>query len=331
MRAIYLAWQAARQRRLGHYDHRMLAAAAAAMQLAPSVERLLDYALFRRDIGMPLPRRWVNQVRAGLGRLRPSRRRLALGLLAEYDDHALDGLNQAWLQDAASYLPALAEYAAGDFRQPLLHRLHAMQTEWRREYAAWLVERSRTAPVAVVGNAATLHATGLGPEIEACSVVVRFNDCMVDAESFLDVGSRTDIWVVSPTYRGPIPSGISWVFLTGPDMRYRMQDWSMITPLLQADIPVLTFPLATWRELVRKLQAPPSAGVLMLSWLSQLSPAGWLSLRVTGIGTGLDSAGRYHRKNHKQAAASRHAWAAEQSLISDWVRQGLVCLECSHG
>lgn len=324
VKATYLAWQAARQRRLGHYDRKMLAAAAAAWRLAPSTERLLSYALLRRDMGLPLPSRWVEPLRAGLGRLRSTRRRLALGLLAEHGVHALDGLPKDWLQDASNYLPALAEYGTGTLQQLLLQRLHAKQTEWRQQFAAWLAECSLTGPIAIVGNAATLEGTGLGSAIEACSAVVRFNRCGAGADFAADVGSRTDVWVVSPAYRGPIPSGVRWILLTGPDMRYRLQDWSMVIPLLKADIPVLTFPLITWRQLVHKLQAPPSAGLLMLLWLSQLSPAGWSSLRVAGIGTGLNSTGRYHRTNQKQAAASRHAWIAERSMLSKWRLQGLV-------
>lgn len=331
VKATYLAWQAARQRRLGRYDRKMLTAAAAAWRLAPSTERLLTYALLRRDMGLPLPSRWVALMSAGLGRLRSARRRLALGLLAEHGVHTLDGLPEAWLQDAANYLPALAQYGAGTLPQLLLQRLHAKQTEWRQQFAAWLAECSLTGPIAIVGNAATLEGAGLGSAIEACSAVVRFNRCGAGADFAADVGSRTDVWVVSPAYRGPIPAGVRWILLTGPDMRYRLQDWSMVIPLLAADRPVLTFPLDIWRQLVSSLQAPPSAGMLTLTWLSQLLPDAWSSLRVAGIGTGLNVAGRYHRTNKQQSAASRHHWIAEQSIITDWARQGLVRLDIPHG
>ena len=331
VRATYLAWQAARLRRLGNYDRKMLAAASAAWQLAPSAERLLSYALLRRDMGLPLPSRWVKQVSAGLGRLRSARRRLALGLLAEHGVHTLDGLPKAWLQDASNYLPALAEYGADTLQQPLRQRLHAKQTEWRQQFAVWLAERSRTGPICVVGNAATLHGSGLESAIESCSVVVRFNRCGVEADFAADVGRRTDVWVVSPAYRGPIPAGVRWVLVTGPDMRYRLQDWRMVMPLLAADSPVLTFPLDIWRQLVSSLQAPPSAGMLTLAWLSELLPDAWSSLRVAGIGTGLNVAGRYHRTDKQQSAASRHNWIAEQSLIADWTRCGLVRLDRPHG
>lgn len=330
MKAAYLAWKAARQRRLGHYDRKMLAAVAAAWRLAPSAERLLTYALLRRDMGLPLPSRWVELVRASLGRLRSARRRLALGLLAEHGAHTLDGLPEAWLQDASS-LPALAQYGTGTMPQSLLQRLHANQTEWRQQFASWLAERSLTGPVAVVGNAATLEGAELGAAIEACSAVLRFNRCGVEANYAADVGSRTDVWVVSPAYRGPIPSGIRWVLVTGPDMRYRLQDWSMVMPLLAADRPVITFPLEIWRQLVGSLQAPPSAGMLTLAWLSRLLAGPWSSLHVAGIGTGLSVAGRYHRTNKQQSAASRHNWIAEQSLVSDWAQQGLVRLDRTHG
>lgn len=309
----------------------MLAAAAAAWQLAPSAERLLSYALLRRDMGLPLPSRWVEPLRAGLGRLRSTRRRLALGLLAEHGVHALDGLPKDWLQDASNHLPALAEYGTGTLQQPLLQLLHAKQTEWRQQFAAWLAKRSQTGAIAVVGNAATLHGSGLGAAIESCSVVVRFNRCGVEADFAADVGSRTDVWVVSPAYRGPIPSGVRWILLTGPDMRYRLQDWNMVIPLLAADRPVLTFPLDIWRQQVSRLQAPPSAGVLTLAWLSQLLTDAWSSLRVAGIGTGLNAAGRYHRMVKQQSPASRHNWIAEQSLITDWTRQGLVRLDRPNG
>ena len=50
----------------------------------------------------------------------------------------------------------------------------------------------------------------------------------------------------------------------GPAMEYKLQNWSAVQPLLQQGSKLLTVPLTVWRTCVQQLQAPPSAGVLML-------------------------------------------------------------------
>lgn len=321
MRRLVAAQWARRKRRLGDYDQATLAGFLAAWRHSGALSDLLAYALFRRDLGRPLPARWVEPLRHGLNRLMSDQRRLALGLLAEYGPTALTEVSTHWLADAAG-LPALASLGLQN-ADPLVARIDTQQAAWRAEFAQWVAQRRAQGGLCVVGNAAVLQGLALGPVVDASAGVVRFNRYGADASLQPDVGRRTDVWVVSPGYQGPAPGGVSWVVMTGPDVRYRLQEWSTVLPLLQAGVPVLTVPLTVWRELVKTLQAPPSAGVLMLAWLASMGGAGWSGLHSAGIGSGLTGDGRYHKVAARQAAGSRHHWPAEQQLVAQWQQQGL--------
>lgn len=324
--SLRVAW-AARRRRRGLYDGATLAALACAHAKASSPAHLLAWALFRRDLGRHLPLRWVEPLRGGLASLPASRRRLALGILAEADERALADVPAPWLVDAGMRLPALAQWA-GKAATRGLEEVHARQAEWRAGFAEWVEGCRQTAGVCVAGNAASTRGRGLGAAIDKHDCVIRFNQFARDAQARTDSGARLDVWVVSPGYSGPAPQDVRWVVMTGPDMRYRLQDWEPVLPLLDAGVPVLTVPLASWRTLVRDLLAPPSAGLLMLRWLADLgSPRGWEGLSSVGIGSGLGSQGRYHQASARLRAGSRHNWAAEQASVARWAAQGLTRLD----
>lgn len=321
MRRLVAAQWARRKRRLGDYDQGTLAGFVAAWRYSGAVSDLLAYALFRRDLGRPLPARWVEPLRQGLSRLTTEQRRLALGLLAEYGPAALAGLSSGWLADASG-LPALASERPNG-ANPLIASIHTQQTAWRDGFTQWVAQRRAQGGLCVVGNAAVLQGLALGPAVDASAGVVRFNRYGADASLQPDVGQRTDVWVVSPGYRGPAPRGVSWVVVSGPDVRYRVREWATVLPLREAGVPVLTVPLPVWREMVTTLQAPPSAGVLMLAWLASMGSSGWKGVHSAGIGSGVTGKGRYHKVATKQAAGSRHHWSAEQQLVSKWQLLGL--------
>lgn len=321
MKRLVAAQWARRKRRLGDYDEATLGGFVAAWRHSGALSDLLAYALFRRDLGRTLPTRWVAPLSSGLCRLMTAQRRLALGLLAECGPAALEGVSSGWLADASG-MPALASVTP-HLAHSLVASVDTQQATWRALFEEWVAQRRAVGGLCVVGNAAVLKGLALGPVVDACAGVVRFNRFGTSAELQPDVGQRTDVWVVSPGYQGPAPRGVSWVVMSGPDVRYRLQDWGTVLPLLEAGVPVLTVPLAVWRELVAVLQAPPSAGVLMLGWLSSMGGAGWGGLHSVGIGSGLTGDGRYHMVGPWKAASSRHHWPAEQRLVARWHEQGL--------
>jgi Glycosyltransferase family 29 (sialyltransferase) len=311
MKAWLARWAGARRRRRGQYDRRLLAAAHD--RLTGSVAGLLAAALWRRDLGRPLPARWVATLRRDLGQLSAAARGRALGLLAEVAPSSLTGLPDAWL-DAAADLPGVAEALGRP--QPLADAAE------RAAFAEWVCAHL-ISEHCLVGNAASLAGRGLGPRIDRAGAVWRFNQWQGGAATAADVGSRCDVWVLSPALQdAPLPDGLRWAVVSGPDMRFQGRHWPLARRLQAAGVPVLTVPLAVWRQTVQALQAPPSAGVLMLAWLAQLA-GGWRGMTALGIGDGLSATGGYHLARPGARPGSRHDWAAEAALVARWRAQGL--------
>ncbi len=325
-----LAGLRARWRRdRGRYGAPTLAGYWAAWQASGSPQALLRLAAFRRDLGRPLPRRWVVPLYAACPTLTPNSRRLALGLLAEADPARLAGLPAECLAEAAAAIPALAALApaAGqDAATARLATLQAQQPRWRADFAAWAAARRDAGGLCVVGNAATLRGRGLGHAIDAHAAVLRFNAFRGGDTAAADIGKRVDVWVTKGDYRGERPVGPAWAVLSGPDPRYRAVDVTTLALLAADDTPVLTVPLAVWRALVRELDAPPTAGLLTLTWLRTLL-ASWDGIRCAGIGSGLAGDGRYHAAIAGKPPGRRHAWAREQALVERWRNEGLQCLD----
>jgi hypothetical protein len=191
------------------------------------------------------------------------------------------------------------------------------QAVWRDAFRAAV----QAAPsVCVVGNAAALTGSGLGAEIDRAGLVVRFNHWRGYASDPRDLGTRISAWVSAPGFGSPGPEPVDWIVVSGPDACYHLRDWSVFRQRLEAGAPVLTVPLPAWRSLVRSLEAPPSAGVLMLAWLRELR-GGWSGLMAAGIGHG--GSVRYHHADRRAGASPRHAWAKEAALVQAWAAQGL--------
>lgn len=308
--ALWSRWQAARRRAGGRYDPVLLAWAYRAAR-GGAVADLCRLALWRRDLGRPLPRRWVAPLRDGLAQLPAAQRCLALGLLAEAAPAALAGLPAGWLDEAARQ-PGVA-LALGR-AQPLA----PVAT-----FEAWLAAQ-RPRGHCVVGNAASLAGRGLGAQIDAAGVVWRFNHWQGPAAQAADQGRRCDVWVLSPALRqAPLPAGLRWAVLSGPDVRYTQRGWGLVTRLQQAGVGVVCVPLPVWRGCVAALQAPPSAGLLSLAWLrgQGAAPAPWAGVRALGIGEGRAAA--YHLADRRARAGSRHDWDAEAALLARWRAEGL--------
>ncbi|MFZ2266497.1 MAG: glycosyltransferase family 29 protein [Azonexus sp.] len=307
------------RRQKGLYDKVTLACFSAAWADGRSPVDLLHYALFRRDLGRPLPVRWVGLMAAALPDFSPVQRRMALGLLAEVRPDVLSAIDPAMLSDGRQ-LPAVASrmHSADD-----LARIDECQPAWREAFADRCRSAVLSGGLAVIGNGATLNGLGVGSRIDQHSLVVRFNHFMGGGTLAEDVGERTDVWVLSPGYEGPVPDGVSWVVMSGPDMRYRLSDWHQLMPLLKQGVPLLTVPLAVWRQLTCLLQSPPSAGVLFLAHLNSLIGGHWQRVSIAGIGSGLAKNGRYHASLPRHLASERHAWDKEAKLVQAWRQNGL--------
>lgn len=297
-----LRWRAGRRRARGRYDRKTLRLYQRAAHLA-GPGALVDYLHFRRDLGYPLHPRFIEPLCRDWGQLPKARRWLAAALLLEAKAAPLR------VRNAIEPGPGIVTASAN-------------QENWREGFALAAQVAAAERGICLVGNAASLKGSGLGERIDAAGFVIRFNDFRGGRRDRSDTGRRTSAWVTNASYDGPRFDQADWVVISGPDMCFRLRDWTDFTSRLRLARPVLTVPLPVWRDLVRVLHAPPSAGLLMLAWLHDLLGS-WHNVTAAGIGTG--AVGPYHLHG-KSRGSVRHDWAAEAALVATWARQGLAIL-----
>lgn len=321
-------------RKQGAYQKQSLQYFARAWQLSGHIDDLLAYALFRRDLGKALPKRWCGLVKDNLQSLSPQRRLLAVNLLLESDTGCADvALFRALPAPQTIQMPAILFYLseiAGhglECWQQKLADIFARQDQWRNAFQAKLAIQARQQGICVVGNAGCMRGSLLGEVIDQQSCVVRFNVFSSAQTDGADMGYKHDVWVVTPGFKsGQVPADFSGdIVLTGPDMQYRLLDWSGMQVFRDHDLPLLTVPLAVWRVMVRELAAPPSAGLLFLAWLKSLLGS-WHGVSVAGFGALADNDAVYHHTNAKHQPSSRHNWAGEAVILRRWQNEGLQSL-----
>lgn len=216
----------------------------------------------------------------------------------------------------------------GNAREPArqLANFHGSQESWRRALADTV--RQRRGSICVVGNAGSLIGARLGDTIDRHALVSRFNHYRSASTDDRDTGCRTDVWVRAPDLGGFAPPELpTWVVLSGADPRFQIASWSPILPLLDAGVRVVTLPLSTWRRLVARLAAPPSAGLLYLAWLVELleDPG---SITAAGFQLEEPSAGAtYHQALPTHRGSARHRWSAERAILHEWGERGMRFLE----
>ena len=179
--------------------------------------------------------------------------------------------------------------------------------------------------VALVGNGPTLDMSAAGPLIDAHDLVVRFNNTGITTAVDTNIGSKTDLWIVSPGLNfDTVRTAASQCTVTGPDPWTRASRyWQRVTMLAVTHI--ATFDLNRWHFLVKELSAPPSAGLLMLDALRQagvntnaIATFGFSRLENLGGPDGTlneDTTNHYH---DNAARSERHNWSGEATLYRHW-------------
>jgi hypothetical protein len=297
----------------------MLAAAFGAWKFSSSRENLVRWALMRRDLGWPVSQRIAKRLVDILPKLGYRYSLQLISLVAEKYPQYLEGVSKVLLKKAASRFPAL--YGLVDSCENSHHALRLigrMQNEWRLAFSDAVYAAVSKAGLSVVGNASELRTTQLEAQIDMCDLVVRFNHYGRGVELQACVGSKTDVWVMSPAYRGPPPTCVpKWVVVSGPAMEYKLQDWGVIQSLIEQGSKVLTVPLNIWAGCVQQLEAPPSAGVLILYWLKSILKSNQQIIFVAGVGMH-SKGGVYHLVDKRYSAVSRHNWVAESAWLEQW-------------
>ncbi len=318
-----LSLRARRCRNIGRYNRYMLAAAFGAWKFSSTRHNLVRWALIRRDFGWPVSQRIAKRLIENLPKIRYRDRLQSISLVAEKYPQYLENVPQALLRETTLRFPAL--YGLASFYEnnnDTLKLIGRMQSEWRQVFADAVCAAVSNAGLAVVGNAAELLTTQLETKIDMCDLVVRFNHYGRGAELQACVGSKTDVWVMSPAYRGAAPTCTpKWIVVSGPAMEYKLRDWGVIQKLIDQGSKVLTVPLNIWAGCVQQLEAPPSAGVLVLYWLKSILKSilksNYQSIFVAGVGMYYKT-GAYHLMDKRYTPVSRHNWLAESAWLDQW-------------
>ncbi len=159
-------------------------------------------------------------------------------------------------------------------------------------------------------------------------MVIRFNNYCSDEQC----GKNINVWVKSPNFYEPdklLNVNVGWTIISGPDICYTMSDWSRVKLTLENGGKVLTPPLELWQELVGILKAPPSAGLLIIMWITQIT--GKLDgLSVAGFQSfSDDEQEQYHHSSSTHKAGARHNWQEEKKLLRVCQKDGLSFLDRS--
>jgi hypothetical protein len=285
---------------------------------------LLDYQLFRRDLGLPLSSSSKTLLIDNLHRFRRNQD-LALALLAEANALDPGRLSRVTISGHAKHMAPLAaslrKTGAKD-APDWLADLHANQLQWRREFTNDFANPGKS--ICIVGNASTIQDSGQGNRIDGHDLVVRFNHYRGPQSRDEDIGARLDLWAMAPGFvpTGPMVNRAPWVVVTGPDVLFRRRNWQPLRQRLARFKPVVTVPLPIWRDLVALLEAPPSAGLLVLAWLADLRK-GWQNIHAVGFGILPSRSIAYHHADPRHKPSSRHNWERERKLLREWKTQGL--------
>jgi len=172
--------------------------------------------------------------------------------------------------------------------------------------------------ICIVGNAPSELGKERQSDIDGGDLVFRFNHANTDKEFQQAYGTRTDYWVISPSYAlRPTNLKAQRIVVSGiSPFDKPSQYWKVLARL--DNIAYYTFPKTIWYSLVTKLAAPPSAGILCLATLTN-----WRSEETIIESFGFSS-GAVTRQNHyadNQKRSNRHNWVAESELLGQLVAQ----------
>ena len=169
--------------------------------------------------------------------------------------------------------------------------------------------------ISVVGNSPALLNETSGHEIDSADLVVRFNNVSDLKRQRAHTGTRTDIWVMSPSTPVTLcPEDAKLVIVSSLHALDRASFYWRHLPSLEREL--TQFPAGIWYELVRCFQAPPSAGTLLLASLESLCQD--IAIKTYGFTTCDSQLSQVpnHHADHKPRS-SRHNWVAETQWLGN--------------
>ena len=306
----YLSLRGKRARRKGQYSIETLNIFKKANSQTSNVNIKFYYLFFLRHLGFVIDVKGFNFILDSFHRLKPKNKILALNFIIEYrPSYDLFKItDEIQLLKFANRSPAISNFLKSngsnglDKDSELLSNFFERRREWNEQFSHYL--KSNIKSVCVVGNSYSSEEKVLGSRIDSMSIVVRFNSYFSDdIEVKKNRGEKTNVWITSPNFIFPDkPSEedcIDWVIISGPDICFTMSKWSEVNKNLRRGSKVITPPLHIWRQLVSVLEAPPSAGVLIIAWFIEIlgNPRG---LSITGFQKSSDMKSEQYSKHYRE-------------------------------
>ncbi len=194
-------------------------------------------------------------------------------------------------------------------------------TQWCEELLAQQKRDGLPPRIAVVGNGPSLRGSSAGERIDSADLVIRFNQVHTGESIRHDTGQKTGLWVVSPGFSihgGSMPCQNLCLSGPAPFMR-SSRYWSRLARLPFSSLALTS--LDSWYSLVRLLEAPPSAGILVLHTLTSHFPDLHIEIHGFTVDTteseDRSRAGSHYGDCHK--VSTRHDWRKESLLIQQWI------------
>lgn len=177
--------------------------------------------------------------------------------------------------------------------------------------------------IAVVGNSAIERGRGLGAEIEAHDIVIRFNRSDVPIEARVDYGTKCDILVANYWVGSQLPQNRDMpVIVTGKDWEVFTHFKPALMTLSESGVDLMTVPRPVRVALNKALRATASSGIQILALLADLRG----SLKGVGVygfslvdQVGANPTSANYFRNSR--AAANHNWHGE-AMILEALRKG---------
>lgn len=292
IRAAFFFALAQYRRKKGTYNYKTLSFYEKACELSPTSSKIVAFAKFQRDINGIITSETLQKLEA----------------IPQGAKNAYAQANRLLLEKKPERT-SLASISTDTNYKTILHK----QKLWREELLSWLDNKS----IAVVGNGVNLEFSNLGESIEAQAIICRFNLFPKSTSARIDTGKRTDIWIVSPeiaTSTSLPDANIKWIIVTGGDVRFTLQNWQWSQQHLKNNRRIITVPVQNWSELIQQFEAPPSAGILWLSYLLS-QPDLKIDLHLYGFDRHINQSSKYHITSSKYKPSNRHAWKKERVYL----------------
>jgi len=201
----------------------------------------------------------------------------------------------------------------------LLDELKKHESTFRK-----LVEKNKDS-LCIVGNSASELNSGNGAKIDRHKLIIRFNNFNVEAPYDKDYGEKTNIWVRSAE-GSPVQdrdtSAFDLVMISGGNFIHADRRWKMINEYIKNGAALSFFPNSSWYELVAKLEAPPSAGLLTLYSIYKLiGPIPRSSVFGFSFVDQLDAAHKAHYFDDAKPG-NRHNWQKEREIFESLLEPG---------